>query len=382
MLRRLSLLVVLALIVASGFSRKMDAQGPGPIRIAFLYSDGNLPSTLKAWKAVLAERPQLKSRVTFTFLTESVFEDVKPADMTAADVLVLDIMNQQMLDRFNAKHKIDLLGEVRRRGRIFAVGEGLLPKDTYTRQGARWDDRARAFWQHSGFNNQVGLLKYALSQGGVTGLTIPAPQPSLDFGYYYPDGGNGQVFRTWGELVAWKQAHGKLRPGAPRVALGFYKSAYYSGETELLDAVIAEIERRGAEAIPLFGYPGEVASERLLIDEAGGARADAQLGFYFNFSGPDAAKSLSKLDIPNINLISLYGRSEQEWRASAQGLSMFEGTFQIAVPELAGTVAPTVVGSQEKVKDPDTGLTIVVRRPIASRISTAVSRALKYGALR
>ena len=47
------------------------------------------------------------------------------------------------------------------------------------------------------------------------------------------------------------------------------------------------------------------------------------------------------------------------------GLSMFEGTFQVAVPELAGTIAPTVVGSQEKVKDPETGLTIVVRKPIA-----------------
>ena len=32
----------------------------------------------------------------------------------------------------------------------------------------------------------------------------------------------------------------------------------------------------------------------------------------------------------------------------------------MAVPELAGTTAPTVVGSKERVRDPDTGLTVVV----------------------
>ena len=74
------------------------------------------------------------------------------------------------------------------------------------------------------------------------------------------------------------------------------------------------------------------------------------------------------MDVPVLNLISLYGRSEKEWRESPMGLSMFEGTFNIAVPELAGTIAPTVVGSQEKVTDPETGLTIVVRKPIRRRL--------------
>ena len=37
-----------------------------------------------------------------------------------------------------------------------------------------------------GFSNQVGLLKYALTQAGIKGLVLPEPQRSLDFGYYYP----------------------------------------------------------------------------------------------------------------------------------------------------------------------------------------------------
>src|SRR4051812_22441974 len=82
--------------------------GTRAVRIAFVFSDGNISGTVRAFKSVLEDRRDLRGRVALTFLTESVFDDVKPADLTAADVLVLDIMNQQMLDRFNATHKIDV----------------------------------------------------------------------------------------------------------------------------------------------------------------------------------------------------------------------------------------------------------------------------------
>ena len=245
-------------------------------------------------------------------------------------------------------------------------------------------------------------MKYALTQAGVKGLVLPTPQPSLDFGYYYPADRKGAALRMAGasrtagarvpaspagvrdvgRVHAWRQAHGKLRPGAPRIAVGFYKSTYYSGETELLDAVIAEIERQGAEAIPMFGYPGAIAAERLLLDPTGQPRADAALGFLFNFAAPDSSSHLAKVDIPVLNLISLYGRTEKEWRASSTGLSLFEGTFQVAVPELAGTIAPTVVGSQEKDQGPRDRPDHRRAQADASQVALAVRRATEYAALR
>ena len=58
------------------------------------------------------------------------------------------------------------------------------------------------------------------------------------------------MFPTWQAFDDWRRTQGKIRPGAPRVAVGFYRASYYTGETELLNSVITEIERRGAEAIP------------------------------------------------------------------------------------------------------------------------------------
>ncbi len=375
---RISRLLVVALLIC------LDAvpAAAQDVRLAYLFSDGNLPGMLAAYKALLEERPDLRERVVVEFLTESLFDEVDPGALLETDVLVFDVMNQQMLERFNTTHGVDLIERISGQGLVFAVGEGLLPREQYVEQGVVWDDRARAFWANWGLANQIGLMKQALSAAGIADLTIPDPQPSLDAGYYYPDGDTGRVFATWEAFDDWRRGAGKRRPGAPRVAVGFYKSNYYAGDTALLDAVIAEIERQGAEAIPVFGYPAGLAFAALLLDAEGHARADVALAFVFRFAGPEAAASLQQVDIPVISLVSLYGRSEAEWRASPEGLSMFEGTFQVAVPELSGLVAPTVVGSQERVEDPDTGLTIVSRQPIASRVTMAVRRALRYAALR
>lgn len=225
-------------------------------------------------------------------------------------------------------------------------------------------------------------MKFALSQAGIAGLTIPDPQPSLSFGYYYPGGQSGQVFAVWDDFVAFRKARSKAKPGAPRVAVGFYKANYYTGDLALIDAMIAEIEKQGGEAIPFFGYPDSASFEKQLLDEQGRPRADVALALNFRFADFEAGKVLEKLDIPVLNMVSLYGRSEQEWKSSNTGLSQFEGTFQVAVPELGGLVAPTVVGSKEKVKDKQTGLSAIVTQPIASQVTKAVQRGLKYAALK
>lgn len=351
------------------------------VRLAYLYSDGNMPVTIQAYKALLKERPDLRGRVSLTFLTESMFDEARAEDLTRANILLLDTMNEQMLSRFNEKHKVDAVAAIRRQGVTFAIGSGLRPRSDWDAAGAVWDEKARAYWEGGGLANQLGLMKYALSKAGIAGLTIPDPVPSIDFGFYYPDGANGRVFASWEEFDRWRTAQGKKKPGAPRVALGFYKSSYYSGDIELIDKIVEELERQGAEAIPLFGYPDGIAYQRLLTDEQGKSRADVALSLLFRFGDPASSIVPDKLDMPIVNLVSLYGRSEKEWRASDQGLSMFEGTFQVAVPELAGLIAPTVVGSKEKVTDRETGLTMIVTHPIQSQIPRAVSRGLRYAAL-
>jgi cobaltochelatase CobN len=376
LLRLLSTIILALMSPAAAWS-----QDGAKLRIGYVFSDGNIPGTLAAYRALIEKRPDLRDKVELQFLTESTYDETAPERLAASDILVLDVMNEQMLQRFNDQHKIDLIKQVSGRGTVLGVGVGMQAEEHYAAQGLVWDAQARAYFEHAGPQNQLALLELALSKAGVSGLT-PAPvQPSIDFGYYYPDGKSGRVFADWESFQAWRAENGKLRAGAPRIAVGFFKASYYSGDMALIDALIAEIERRGGEAVPVFGYPGAVAFQQLL-GEGATVRADAALGLSFQFSDAQAAQIMASVGIPTINLISLYGRSEAEWRASTSGLSSFEGTFNLATPELAGTIAPTVAGTKEKIVDPLTGLTSVITSPIASRVEMGVSRALRYAELR
>lgn len=354
------------------------------IDVVYLVSDGQMPVVADALRRLRAEDPAVGSDTRIHFITESMFDEVDEDTVTGADVLVLDIMNQQMLERFNETHAVNLIRRIDSQGVVLAVGEGLQSSDYFVEQGAVWDQMARAYWANSGVENHTGLLKRALTLVGIDGLSHGAPVPALEFAYYYPDGDDrqGRVFDTWRAFDEWRTTAGKLRPGRPRVALAFYRANYYTGDTAAIDALIAEIERQGAEAIPFFGYPGAVAFQRMLLDETGDPRADVALSLLFRFADFNSALALETIDIPVVSLVTLYGRSEADWRSSATGLSIFEGTFQVAVPELAGLVAPTVIGSRERVRDQDTGLTVFRTSPIASRLGVAVERAIAYAALR
>ncbi|MEJ2411160.1 MAG: cobaltochelatase subunit CobN, partial [Novosphingobium sp.] len=350
------------------------------MRLAYVFSDGNISGTLAAYHKLMAERPDLRGLVDLQLLTESTFDETAPSRIGGSDVLVYDVMNEQLMRRYDTEKKVDLVAAIKAHGTVLGVGQGLQGEEAYAQKGVVWDSRARAYWQHGGPQNQLALMKLALTKAGITGFTLPDPEPSLDFGYYYPDGKDGRVFADWDSFQAWRAQNGKLRPGAPRIAIGFFKATYYTGDTRLLDALIAEVEKQGTEAVPVFGYPGAAAFHKLL-GEGKDVRADAGLGLFFQFNDTQSSKILEQVGIPVINLITLYGRSEKDWRSSTQGLSAFEGTFNLAAPELAGTIAPTVVGTKEKIADPATGLNSVITSPIRSRVSMAVARALRYAEL-
>ncbi len=350
-------------------------------RLSYLYSDGNLTGTLASYRSLVQEHPELNNRVELNFLTESFFDEADPQTLANSDVLVVDMMNQGLLDRFNEAHNMDLIEQVSSAGQVLVVGVGIQPLEYFTEQGALYDEAAMAYWQNGGLSNRYSLMKLALGLGGIPGLPLAPVQQSLDFGYYYPDENGGQVFAEWDAFAAHLQSQELTEASRPRVAVGFYKASYYGGETDVIDAVIEEIVEQGGTPIPFFGYPGQVAFNQLLLDENGAARADVGLSFLMRFANFESSEVLAPINIPIINMATLYGRSEQEWRESDTGMSMFEGTYQIAVPELAGLVAPTVVGSRERQFDPVADLTITVDQPIPSRIEMAVKRGMRFARL-
>ncbi|WP_461344143.1 cobaltochelatase subunit CobN, partial [Brevundimonas sp. GN22] len=351
----------------------------GPrVKVTYVVSDSAVPAAVNALGDLTNERPDLKGRVQLKVISESSAQGVVAQDVLDSHVLVFDMMNEQMLGGIEAEAGTDIIAAVARNGTVLAVGEGLSPATTFEARGATVDTRASTYWAHAGASNHLGLLKLALGYAGVEGLTLPEPVRSMDFGYYYPSGRDGQVFADWSTFAASTQA----ALDKPRIAVGFFKANYYSGDMAVVDALVREIERQGGQAIPFFGYPGPVALQRLLTDGDGRPRADAAIAMNMQFADAGSDALVKSVGIPVINGITLYGRSEAEWRVSTMGLTSFEGTFNVAVPELAGAVAPTVIGSSEKRVDSETGQWMVSTHPIDERVRTAVERAMAHARLR
>lgn len=348
-------------------------------QVVCLVGDYDTISTAKAINHFHENFPELKNKINFTLVPESSLGDTERSLFDNVQTLILDIHSKNIDKKLEEEFKIGLIQTVTREGRVFAVGESLTPASFYQDMGVQFDTKVRGYWGAQGWRNKYQAFCYILAKEcGFENITYKPVEPSLSFGYYHPGGGGSKVFASYEEYERWYKKAGFYKEGNPWVAILFYSSFYYQDQTGILDASIAELEKAQLNALPIFGYPAVLACEKLLIDENGRCRADGALSFMFKFANFESSKTLALLDIPVINLISLYGRSEKDWRESATGLSIFEGTFQVAIPELAGLIAPIVVGTQEKVFDPLLGFTVVKHTPILERIRRAVTRIRRF----
>lgn len=57
-------------VVLAGLCLLSTPAAAQQVRLSYLFSDGNLPGVLQAYKALLAEHPELADRVSVSFLTE------------------------------------------------------------------------------------------------------------------------------------------------------------------------------------------------------------------------------------------------------------------------------------------------------------------------
>lgn len=138
--------------------------------------------------------------------------------------------------------------------------------------------------------------------------------------------------------------------------------------------MIRTLEEKGFNAFVAFGYPEGAVVEKLLLDMKMGSKVSGILSFLFRFSDFKATDALEKCGVPVINLITVYGKDGKTWEDDPEGLSSLEVSWQLAIPEIAGLIQPTVVSYRIREKDDETGFFVEQRKPIPERVNQAVNR--------
>ena len=260
-------------------------------------------------------------------------------------MLFVDAHSQSRDEALEKVTKRQLIHRVAETGAVYILGESRVSRSTFEAEG-RFDEALRSYWKAEGWHNVYAMLCLVANLHLRQTLAVPPVRVQPDEGYYHPDA--PAPFPAAQAYLDWYRDTGHLRIERGWVAVPFYGSVLKQEQSGVVDAVIHEVERRGLNALPMFGFPERRVWEKLLLDEAGRPRAQVALAFNFRFAGPETQAIVFKAQVPIFNLMRTYARDEKEWRASKTGLSVFETVFQVAVPELNGLISPIVVGADRR----------------------------------
>ncbi len=178
----------------------------------------------------------------------------------------------------------------------------------------------------------------------------------------------------------------KVRPKA-RVGIIVLRSYLLAGNTAHYDAVIAALEARDIEVLPVFasGLDARPAIEAFFMRD-GAPMVDCVVGLtgFSLVGGPAyndaraAEEILAKLDVPYLAGLAVEFQTMEAWRESGRGLLPVESTIMVAIPELDGALGAVVYGGRS---DHGEGGARDMH-PIPDRVEMLAARAARLAALR
>ncbi|MCU4186270.1 cobaltochelatase subunit CobN [Acidiferrimicrobium sp. IK] len=229
---------------------------------------------------------------------------------------------------------------------------------------------------HGGPANFEQLLRFVADTVCFEGWGFEPPAPVPSFGVWRrPSEGDGPV-----------------------VGIVFYRAHLVAGNTQFVDDLCAEIDKKGGRPLALWCYSLRDDSSQPVIDElrasgarvlittvlaAGGAAAGAGTpgaAGGMDGEGWDVAR-LADLDIPVIQAPSA-GRSRADWLASEAGLGPYDVTSGVAIPELDGRIIAPTFAFNEVVDDGDQlGTAVRAYRSVPDRVERVAGLALRHARL-
>ncbi len=249
----------------------------------------------------------------------------------------------------------------------------------------QWDT-INAYLTHGGHLNFYNLFLFLRNLLLEEKNRAEAPTPLPNEGIYHPD--------IPGIPCLYEYLTQRVKPGRVTAGLWFYQSYWVNGNLSYIDAIIREIERRGANVIPVFHHRWKdnvlgnhgadyIASHFFMDGER--PRIDVLINpmmFSLTIAAPEYKKILQGLDVPFIQAMTMMN-TRKYWEENIQGVSVMDVSYSAAQPEFDGALITVPVASREQDEtDPLTGALLARNVPIPDRVEKMVSIALNWARLR
>ncbi|MEM8799320.1 MAG: magnesium chelatase subunit H [Pseudomonadota bacterium] len=315
--------------------------------------------------------------------------------VSAGEMIKLTRMGRFSMDK-EATGPIAMLKRLRgskKKGQSSGAGQMAmlrrLPKILKYIPGTAQDVRAyflcMQYWLAGSSDNVANLIKVMIDRYAEGDrakwrgtLKIDPPREVVDVGLYHPKI-KGLFSENLADLPTSKAANA-------RVGILLMRSYVLAQDCAHYDSVIAALEARGIDVVPAFatGLDAREAIDKFFLD-GNKSRVDAVVSLtgFSLVGGPayndaHAAEAiLAKLDVPYVAAHAVEFQSLDDWRTSEQGLTPFEATMMVAIPELDGATGPMVFGGRAMGADGTRDM-----RPDDERVDMLAARVAKLAALK
>mgnify|MGYP001188637810 FL=1 len=249
----------------------------------------------------------------------------------------------------------------------------------------RWQTLFRYLSYGGPVNMERALATLHASLRG-TGEPVPPPTRPAQEGIYHPD------FPHLTDPERYIAE--RIDPDKPTVGVWFFQTLWMHGNLAHIDAVIREIEKRGANVLPVFSMRlkdsslGNRGSDEIVQDyfmAAGRARIDVlinTMSMSMTLTGADYRQVFPDLGVPVLQAMSS-SIPHAAWKEGLQGMSTMDVAYHAAQPEFDGNLITVPIATREEdTVDPITGGLLARFVPVPDRVSALVSLALKWAGLR
>jgi len=251
--------------------------------------------------------------------------------------------------------------------------------------GEKTWDTLKNYMLHGGYINFQNMLVYLYNLVFKEHAPVEPPQILPHEGIYHPD------FSQFGDFKEYIRQ--KIDPEKITVGLWFYQTYWINNNVVFIDGIIREIERQGANVIPVFhlrykdadrGNEGADYIVENFFMENGKPIIDVLINpmmFSMSLNVPEYQTLLPRLNVPSIQAMTTM-RPYAVWKEDVQGMSTMEVSWSAAQPEFDGNlITVPVCTREEEATDPLTGALLSKMMPILDRVEKMVSISLNWAKL-
>lgn len=216
------------------------------------------------------------------------------------------------------------------------------------------DESLEGYFSQPSVENMKRFLGYAavklVGEGGEFLPPIKAPENAI----YHPDA--PQLFADLKSYTEWRNFDGNK----PNIAIVFTEASFFSGNTEVVDELIRQLEKH-ANVVATYGrLPEGFEPDAIIVLQPHG----------------NVRRTLDKVSVPILQSVQLMDMGFEEWSTGTGIRGGVTMAIWILQPELQGHIEPIVVAYRERTPE---GFKM---KSIPERISKLVQRALAWAKLK